>query len=112
DGAGLHRPDAATRLVRCAAAGPAAGSTAVAAAADLDVDPRQHLLRHRHPLDRWRGRTRRRRTLRRRPMSAGLAMSLAVLVPLVGAVLIALAGRWPALRDGVMLATAVALLLL
>ena len=42
-------------------------------------------------------------------MSTALAMQLAVWVPLLGAVLIVLAGRWPNLREGVTLVTAVTL---
>lgn len=45
-------------------------------------------------------------------MSVALAMQLAVLVPLAGALLVALAGRWPNLREAVSLSTAVLLFLL
>jgi len=45
-------------------------------------------------------------------VSAALAMQLVVVAPLLGAVLVALAGRWPALRDATVLATAIALFLL
>lgn len=43
-------------------------------------------------------------------MTADTAILAALLVPLLGAVGIALAGRWPNLREGITLATAVALL--
>ncbi|HUG99610.1 MAG TPA: monovalent cation/H+ antiporter subunit D family protein [Gammaproteobacteria bacterium] len=42
-------------------------------------------------------------------MSAALALEYAILVPLLGALLIVLAGRWPNLRETVTLVTAVAL---
>ncbi len=42
-------------------------------------------------------------------MSAVTAIAAALLIPLIGAVLIALAGRWPNLRESVTLVTAVAL---
>lgn len=42
-------------------------------------------------------------------MTAATALQLSLLVPLVGALLIALAGRWPNLRETVTLATAVTL---
>jgi multicomponent Na+:H+ antiporter subunit D len=42
-------------------------------------------------------------------MSAGNAMGVAILIPLAGALLIALAGRWPNLRETITLTTAVAL---
>jgi len=41
--------------------------------------------------------------------SASTALEIAILVPLVGALLIVLAGRWPNLREAVTLVTAVAL---
>jgi hypothetical protein len=42
-------------------------------------------------------------------ISAALALAVALFVPLLGAVLIALAGRWPNLRETVTLVTAVTL---
>jgi len=42
-------------------------------------------------------------------LSASTALEIAILVPLIGAVLIALAGRWPNLREAVTLVTAVTL---
>jgi len=42
-------------------------------------------------------------------MNAGSAMGAAILIPLLGALLIALAGRWPNLRETITLSTAVTL---
>src|SRR5690606_2234394 len=89
-------------------------SAARAVDSDLGVGARQYLFRHRHQPARGAGAARGGATSVRRVAMTMIdvllhPLVLAVAVPLLGAVAIALAGRWPNLREGATLLTGMAL---
>src|SRR3546814_13080861 len=75
----------------------------------MDPGRRQYLARRRHLVQRRDGTACGDEPSRSRPMNPGCAMGLALAIPTAGAVMIALAGRWPNLREAATLVTAPAL---